>query len=141
MRAGIGDLFYAVARGTGIVVINASGGMHAIKLDAGESMIIDNENLVAWNDGLSISLRLAIQPKKRSKFAVMRAMGKVGRFAKSFLVGEGVMLNVKNGSDTPKYVYINTRSHGAIYQARRLDALTNEVRALHARCGAGFSEG
>ena len=44
-------------KGTGSAFINAYGGLESIELDAGESYVLDNENLIAWDDTIDFSTR------------------------------------------------------------------------------------
>jgi uncharacterized protein (TIGR00266 family) len=44
-------------RGTGTVFIDAYGGLEKLELAAGESYILDNEHLIAWDDDIEYSTR------------------------------------------------------------------------------------
>lgn len=44
-------------KGTGSAFINAYGGLESIELAAGESYVLDNENLIAWDDSVDFSTR------------------------------------------------------------------------------------
>ncbi|MDZ7688306.1 MAG: TIGR00266 family protein [Halobacteriales archaeon] len=44
-------------KGTGSAFINAYGGLESIELDAGESYVLDNENLIAWDDTVDFSTK------------------------------------------------------------------------------------
>ncbi|WP_247730701.1 TIGR00266 family protein [Halovivax limisalsi] len=44
-------------RGSGTAVIDAYGGLERLDLDAGESYVLDNENLIAWDDEVDFSTR------------------------------------------------------------------------------------
>jgi len=44
-------------KGTGSVFIDAFGGLDRIDLDPGETFVIDNENLIAWDDTIDFSTR------------------------------------------------------------------------------------
>jgi len=44
-------------KGTGSAFINAYGGLENIELAAGESYVLDNENLIAWDDSVDFSTR------------------------------------------------------------------------------------
>lgn len=44
-------------KGTGSAFINAYGGLESIELAAGESYVLDNENLIAWDDTIEFSTR------------------------------------------------------------------------------------
>ena len=44
-------------KGTGSAFINAYGGLESIELSAGESYVLDNENLIAWDDTIEFSTR------------------------------------------------------------------------------------
>jgi len=44
-------------KGTGSAFINAYGGLESIELDTGESYVLDNENLIAWDDSIEFSTR------------------------------------------------------------------------------------
>jgi uncharacterized protein (TIGR00266 family) len=44
-------------RGTGTVFIDAYGGLEKLELAAGESYVLDNEHLIAWDDEIEYSTR------------------------------------------------------------------------------------
>ncbi|MFP4529847.1 MAG: TIGR00266 family protein [Halodesulfurarchaeum sp.] len=44
-------------KGTGSVFIEAYGGLERIDLDAGESYVLDNEHLIAWDDTIDFSTK------------------------------------------------------------------------------------
>lgn len=44
-------------KGTGTAFINAYGGLEKIELEAGESYVLDNEHLIAWDDEVDYSVR------------------------------------------------------------------------------------
>lgn len=44
-------------KGTGSAFINAYGGLESIELDVGESYVLDNENLIAWDDSVDFETR------------------------------------------------------------------------------------
>ncbi|WP_153952794.1 TIGR00266 family protein [Halosegnis longus] len=43
-------------KGTGTAFIDAYGGLEKIELDAGESYVLDNEHLIAWDDDIEYSV-------------------------------------------------------------------------------------
>jgi len=60
-------------KGTGTVFVNAYGGLESLELDAGESYVLDNEHLVAWDDEIEYSIE------------------KVGGLKSTLLSGEGLV--------------------------------------------------
>jgi len=60
-------------KGSGSVFIDAFGGLERLDLDAGESYVLDNENLIAWDDQVDFSTRT------------------VGGLKSSLLSGEGLV--------------------------------------------------
>lgn len=59
LRSMIGEagLTPLALKGTGSAFINAYGGLESIELAAGESYVLDNENLIAWDDSIDFSTR------------------------------------------------------------------------------------
>lgn len=54
---GEASLMPLALKGSGSVFIDTYGGLDRIDLDQGESFVIDNENLVAWDDTIDFSTR------------------------------------------------------------------------------------
>ncbi len=54
---GEASLMPLALQGTGSVFIDTYGGLDRIDLDPGQSFVIDNENLVAWDDTIDFSTR------------------------------------------------------------------------------------
>lgn len=79
-------------KGTGTVFIEAYGGLEKLELAAGESYILDNEHLVAWNDEVDYSIE------------------RVGNLKSSLLSGEGLVFEF-TGQGT---VWYQTRDMDAL---------------------------
>jgi uncharacterized protein (TIGR00266 family) len=60
-------------KGTGTVFIDAYGGLEKLELAAGESYVLDNEHLIAWDDDIDYSVQ------------------KVGNLKSTLLSGEGLV--------------------------------------------------
>ncbi|MFW5918371.1 MAG: TIGR00266 family protein [Haloferacaceae archaeon] len=74
-------------KGTGTVFIDAYGGLERLELEAGESYVLDNEHLVAWDDSV--------------EFEVQR----VGGLKSTLLSGEGLVFEFTG----PGTVWYQTR--------------------------------
>ena len=116
-------LFFMVAKGTGVAALNANGSLIAMPVEPGSSLVVDNDNLVAWSCGLEINPEWAIQPK-RAKTSLLDRMS---RAMKSSLTGEGIVMRLTPTSDVPGVVYIQTRAKGSIYQDRRISAIESRL--------------
>jgi len=59
LRSMIGEagLTPLALKGTGSAFINAYGGLERVELSQGESYVLDNENLIAWDDTIDFSTR------------------------------------------------------------------------------------
>ncbi|MFP4591125.1 MAG: TIGR00266 family protein [Halobacteriales archaeon] len=54
---GEASLMPLALKGSGTAFIDAYGGLEKLELDAGESYILDNEHLIAWDDEIDYSVR------------------------------------------------------------------------------------
>ncbi len=79
-------------KGTGIVFLNAYGGLERLDLDAGQSYTIDNEHLIAWDDTVDFETRT------------------VGGLKSSLLSGEGLVFEFSG----PGTVWYQTRDLDAL---------------------------
>lgn len=77
-------------KGTGSAFINAYGGLESIELAAGESYVLDNENLIAWDDTVDFSTR------------------RVGGLKSTLLSGEGLVFEFEG----PGKAWYQTRDLG-----------------------------
>ncbi|WP_134669377.1 TIGR00266 family protein [Halorussus marinus] len=74
-------------RGTGDVFIEAFGGIETVELDHGESYVVDNEHVLAWESGVEFDAR------------------RVGDLKSTFLSGEGIVMEFTG----PGTVWYQTR--------------------------------
>jgi uncharacterized protein (TIGR00266 family) len=73
--------------GTGSVFLEAFGGVETVELDRGESYVVDNEHVVAWEEDVSFDAR------------------RVGGLKSTFLSGEGLVMEFSG----PGTVWYQTR--------------------------------
>lgn len=74
-------------KGTGTVFIDAYGGLERLELDAGESYVLDNEHLIAWDDNVQFETQ------------------RVGGLKSTLLSGEGLVFEFTG----PGTVWYQTR--------------------------------
>jgi len=74
-------------RGTGDVFVEAFGGIETVDLDRGESYVVDNEHVLAWEGGVEFDAR------------------RVGDLKSTFLSGEGIVMEFTG----PGTVWYQTR--------------------------------
>lgn len=70
---GEASLIPLALKGTGTVFIDAYGGLEKLELEAGESYVLDNEHLIAWDDTIEYSIQ------------------RVGNLKSTLLGGEGLV--------------------------------------------------
>jgi uncharacterized protein (AIM24 family) len=114
------QLFFGTTRGTGVVALCGSGELQKQHIEAGKSLIINNEYVVAWEtEKFDMEPQLAIQSHAKSK------QWKITRAMKSWLAGSGIMLKLtaKHGGGGG-YIYTQTRGNLLRKLERRLDRLS-----------------
>ncbi|WP_281194242.1 TIGR00266 family protein [Halorubrum sp. F4] len=82
-------------KGTGTVFIDAYGGLEKLELEAGESYVLDNEHLVAWDDEIDYSIE------------------RVGNLKSTLLGGEGLVFEFTG----PGTAWYQTRDMDALVAA------------------------
>ncbi|WP_066417305.1 TIGR00266 family protein [Halorubrum aethiopicum] len=87
-------------KGTGTAFVDSYGGLETIELDAGESYVLDNQHLVAWDDTIDYSIE------------------RVGGLKSSLLGGEGLVFEFTG----PGTAWYQTRDMDALVSvlARRM---------------------
>jgi uncharacterized protein (TIGR00266 family) len=87
-------LFMLRIAGQGDLLLSSYGAIHAIDLQAGQSITVDTGHMVAWTDGVSYNVR------------------KVGGWKSTLFSGEGLVCDLTG----PGRVYLQTRSQDAFLE-------------------------
>jgi uncharacterized protein (TIGR00266 family) len=87
-------LFMLRIAGQGDLLLSSYGAIHAIDLQAGQSITVDTGHMVAWTDGVAYNVR------------------KVGNWKSTLFSGEGLVCDLTG----PGRVYLQTRSQDAFLE-------------------------